>query len=225
MADTTPKPLKVLFHLHPVLDTLDFAGPLEVLAQAQWPSTTSLPTPIRVFEPTITAGTEHVTSGQNCVFQRHIPLEEAYARLAEFDVLVIPGGGAPAVLAAQSEPMTLIQAFCSQEKEEGRVRTLLSVCTGSLFLAEAGVLKGLTATTHPYSDEKFRKMCEGQATVVKERYVVNKVNDKGLRVITSGGVSCGIDACVWLINEVGGKECAESVLELVQYAWRQGVEV
>jgi transcriptional regulator GlxA family with amidase domain len=225
MAATTPKPYKVLFHLHPRLDTLDFTGPLEVLSQAIYPSTKSLPTPIRVFEPTVTAGKEQVTSGQNCIFQRHIPLVEAYARLTEFDVLVIPGGGVDGVLEAQSEPLDLIRAWCALEKEEGRVRTLLSVCTGSLFLAQAGALKGLTATTHPYSYEKLPKLCDGQATVVKERYVVNKVNENGLRVITSGGVSCGLDACMWLINEVAGKECVDKVLEIVQYAWREGIVV
>jgi transcriptional regulator GlxA family with amidase domain len=222
---TAPKPLKVLFHLHPVLDTLDFTGPLEVLSQAIYPSTASLPTPVRVFEPTVTAPTEHTTSGQQCIFRRHIPLEEAYARLAEFDVLVIPGGSIDALLAARSEPLDLVRAFFALEKVEGRTRTLLSICTGSLVLATAGVLKGLTATTHPNADEKLRVICGDQTTVVKERYVVNRVNERGLRVVTSGGVSCGMDACVWLVKEVSGEESAERVLNIIQYAWRQGVVV
>jgi transcriptional regulator GlxA family with amidase domain len=220
---TAPKPLKVLFHLHPQLDTLDFAAPIEILSQAIYPSTASLPTPIHVFQPTVTAVTEQVTSGQKCIFQRHIPLEDAYAKLADFDVLVIPGGGSNEVLEGQTEPLHLIRAYCALEREEGKTRTLLSVCTGSLFLAEAGALKGLTATTHPFYDEKLRHMCEGQATVVKERYVVNKVNEKGLRVVTSGGISCGMDASMWLVNEVAGRASAEKVLDLIQYAWRQGV--
>jgi transcriptional regulator GlxA family with amidase domain len=86
-------------------------------------------------------------------------------------------------------------------------------------------LKGLTATTHPYFYAEFREMCEVLTTVVEERYVVNKVSEKGLRVVTSGGVSCGLDACMWLINEVAGKQCAEEVLEVVQYSWRQGVVI
>lgn len=222
---STPKPLKVLFHLHPRLDTLDFAGPLEVLSQAIYPATRSLPTPVRVFEPTVTAVTEQVTSGQKCIFQRHISLEEAYSRLPEFDLLVIPGGGTDGVLKAKSEPLDLIRSWCALEKEEGRTRILLSICTGSLLLAQAGALKGLTATTHPYFYAEFREMCEGLTTVVEERYVVNKVSEKGLRVVTSGGVSCGLDACMWLINEVAGKQCAEEVLEVVQYSWRQGVVI
>lgn len=225
MAAATPKSFKVLFHLHPRLDTLDFAGPLEALSEAIYPSTKSLPTPIHVFEPTVTAGTELVTSGQNCIFGRHIPLEDAYAQLADFDVLVIPGGSSNVVLEAQSEPLNLIRAWSALEKDEGKVRTLLSVCTGSLFLAQVGVLKGLVATTHPYYFEKFATLCGGQTTIVKERYVVNKVNENNLRVLTSGGVSCGLDACMWLINEVAGKECVDGVLEMIQYAWREGIVV
>lgn len=222
---TDPKPLKVLFHLHPGLDTLDFAGPMELLSQAIYPSTASLPTPVRVFEPTVTAVNEHTTSGQNCIFRRHIPVEEAYARIAEFDVLVIPGGGIDPLLASGSAPLDLVQAFFALEKVEGRTRTLLSICTGSLVLGAAGVLKGLTATTHPTAYEKLAVICGAETTIVKERYVVNRVNERGVRVITSGGVSCGMDACVWLIKDVSGEESAERVMEIVQYAWRQGVVV
>lgn len=223
MAATTPRTLKVLFHLHDRLDTLDFAAPFEVLSHAIYLAS---PTPeTRVFESTITAATEHVTSSQNCIIQRHMPIEEAYSRLSEFDVLVIPGGGSPPVLKANAEPMDLIRAWCALEKEEGRIRTLLSICTGSLFLSQAGVLKGLTATTHAHYYQKLRDMSKGETTVVEERYVVNKVNEKGMRVITSGGISCGLDASVWLINEVAGKETAEYVLEEIQYAWRQGIVV
>ena len=223
MVPTTPKTLKVLFHLHPCLDTLDFTGPFELLSHATYSSPAPPQTP--VFEHTVTAVTEQVTSGQNCIFQRHIPVEEAHSRLAEFDVLVVPGGGSGGVLEANSEPLSLIRAWCALDKAEGKTRTLLSVCTGSLFLAEVGALKGLTATTHPDYYTKLRDMVGDQTTVVEERYVINKVNDNGLRVITSGGVTCGLDSCIWLINEVAGKEAGERVLHNVQYTCRQGVVV
>jgi transcriptional regulator GlxA family with amidase domain len=223
MAAISPKPLKVLFHIHDRLDTLDFTAPLEALCHAIY-SKTSTPT-TRVFEPTVTAVTEHVTSIHSCIFRRHIPIEEAYSRLSEFDVLVIPGGGSPGVLTTNAEPMDLIRAWCALEKEEGRIRTLLSICSASLFLSRAGALKGLTATTHLYQHQRLRDMSKDETTVVDERYVVNKVNDRGMRVITTGGVTCGLDASMWLINEVAGKESAQNVLEMIQYDWRQGIEV
>lgn len=142
-------------------------------------------------------------------------------------MLVIPGGGTRGVLEGKTEPLALIKAFVDLEKrEDGRVRTILSICTGSLFLAEAGALAGLTATTHPYYYDILKEICgtKGETTVGEERYVVNKVDEeKGLRIITSGGVSCGLDSCLWLIENVAGKESRERAADIIQYSWREGV--
>jgi transcriptional regulator GlxA family with amidase domain len=221
------QPLKVLIHLHPSLDTLDFTGPLEMLSHATWPPTADSDKSVsKVFHNTITAVSEFTTSNQNLTVKRHISTTEAYATLADYDVLVIPGGGSPGVLEGKTEPLDLIKAFAALPKrEDGRTRYLLSVCTGSLFLGEAGVLHGLSATTHKNYYGTLREVtgAKGDTKVLEERYVVNKVNEKGLRVVTSGGVSCGLDACLWLIGEVAGRESRERVAEIVQYAWREGV--
>lgn len=230
MASSATPPLKVLYHIHPDLDTLDFAGPLEILSQATHTPTVSwAPSAVKVFTPTITAVHELTTTGQGAVIKRHIPIDEAYASLADYDVLIIPGGGTLGVLAGETEPLGLIKAFAGLEKRgDGRVRTLLSVCTGSLFLAEAGVLDGLTATTHFYYYDRLREIsaAKGETKVVEERFVVNKTNEeKGLRIITSGGVSCGLDSCLWLIGEIAGKDSKERAAQTIQYTWREGVVV
>jgi transcriptional regulator GlxA family with amidase domain len=152
--------------------------------------------------------------------------------LSEFDVMVIPGGGTPGIFENGSEPLALIHAFATLPKrEDGRVRTLLSVCTGSLFLASQGVLKGLIAGTHPSFIGKLQEICNQQGSraestrVVDERYVVNRVNERGLRVITSGGISCGLDATLWLVEDVAGQTVREQVGHHTQYAWRKGLVV
>ena len=173
MPSETFKPLKVLYALHPTLDALDFTGPLEILFHATWTPTLSSPEgPSRVFAHTITAVDPQTTSNQTLAFQRHIPMEEAHSTLSSYDVLVIPGGGSPGVLEGQTEPLKLIKAFAAlPKKEDGSVRTLMSVCTGSLFLAETGVLDGLKATTHPRFYEKLNEVSErkGRTIVLKER--------------------------------------------------------
>jgi transcriptional regulator GlxA family with amidase domain len=223
-----PQTLKVLFHLHKDLDTLDFAGPLEILSHATYPSTATSDR-VKVFQSTITATSEFTTTGQGATIKRHIPIEEAYATLADYDVLLIPGGGSPGVLEGKAEPIGLIKAFGELEKrKDRRIRTLLSVCTGSLFLAEAGVLNGLSATTHPGYYDKLRSITaeKGKTTVYEERFVVNKIDEKkGLRVVTSGGVTCGLDSCLWLIGNVAGAESKENVATIVQYAYRDGLVV
>jgi transcriptional regulator GlxA family with amidase domain len=221
------QPLKVLLAAHPNLDTLDLTGPLEILSHATHPSTSPLK---KAFTTTITSASELTTTGQGLTFQRNIPITEADATLSDYDILVIPGGGSPGVLEGKTEPLHLIKAFVSLPKrEDGRVRILFSVCTGSLFLAEAGVLDGLTATTHPEYYGKLREILQAKGmgdrtTVVEERFVVNKVDgEKGLRIVTAGGVSSGIDAALWLVGDLVGMESQEKVERIVQHAHRSGV--
>jgi len=100
-------------------------------------------------------------------------------------VLVVVGGSSDKVLKEKAEPLDLINAFSEvQKKDPSRERTLLSVCTGSLFLAQQGILSGLSATTHPDYMTRFENICSQAATrdlaertdVVEEaRYVVNNL--------------------------------------------------
>ncbi|CZR62913.1 uncharacterized protein PAC_12810 [Phialocephala subalpina] len=222
----TPETLKVLYHMHSDLDTLDLTGPLEILSHAVYPGTKT-----KVFTPTITAVSEITTTNQTLKIQRDISISEAYEKLAEYDVLIIPGGGSPGVLEGKTEPLDLIKAFVSLPKKEWKPRVLMSVCTGSLFLAEAGVLDGLQATTHPSYYGKMREILEAKAKagtvkgtkVLEERFVVNKVDEeKGLQTITCGGVSCGLDGSLWLIQHIAGKEAKDKVAYIVQHASRDG---
>ncbi|KAH7312106.1 class I glutamine amidotransferase-like protein [Rhexocercosporidium sp. MPI-PUGE-AT-0058] len=212
------------------MDTLDFTGPLEVLSWASHtPMTATSLTPSPVFTHTVASLTPTTLTNQNISILRHIPISEAYTQLSSFDILVIPGGGSEGVLPGNTEPIHLIKAFAElPKKSDGGVRTILSVCTGALFLGEAGVLgrEGMKATTHPLYYRQLEEVCEGKGgvEVVKNRFVVNKVDEeKKLRIITSGGISCGLDSCMWLIGETAGRESMERTAELIQYSTREGV--
>ncbi|KAL2267656.1 hypothetical protein VTJ83DRAFT_4933 [Remersonia thermophila] len=176
------EPIEVLFALHNKFDLLDFAGPLEVL-------NTALHDPkdptSKAFEITIAAGEPQVLSDQGVLIGSQCTWKEAHERLNDFDVVVVVGGNADPILQAKAEPMDLIKAYSELQKNDpSRERTLLSICTGSLFLAEAGLLSGLSATTHPDYITKFENLCShavvrdlGEHTDVIEdaRYVVNNL--------------------------------------------------
>lgn len=209
--------------------------------------------------------------------------EAAHSRLDEFDIMIIPGGNSEAILTENKEPFGLIKKWAAlQMKDPSRERTLFSVCTGSLFLAHAGVLQGLAATTHPNYYTRLEKLCQDSAArdlgkrtdVMEERYVVNNarfdlgekleenpfVLDKrpdgrrksiarkgsdawkasrrresmvrrgtlplgGLRLLTAGGVTAGMDAALYLVAALVSHEAALKVADLVQLSWQKGVTV
>jgi len=270
--------IKVLFTFHPGMDTLDFCGPLEVLANAQH----NIKDPeSKAFKFTFAALTEHTTTAQGCAFKANIDYKEAHKRLKEFDVLIVPGGNAAEIIKAKVEPLPLIKAFADlQKKDPSRERTLMSICTGSLLLAQQGILGGLAATTHPDYYTRFENICKEASArdmaertdVMEERYVVcngrfelgenidenpyvrkdrrrsslarkgsnawkqsNTQRDPiqrrasmrlgGLRVITSGGVTSGLDAALYLVSAMVSDDSAQEVSRVLQYNWNKGVVV
>ncbi|KAK5660246.1 hypothetical protein OQA88_12784 [Cercophora sp. LCS_1] len=176
------EPIDVLFALHPKFNLLDFAGPLEVLTHALHDANDPLS---KAFEVTIAAGEPKVLSEQGVIIGSQVSWKEAHERLSDFDVLVVLGGNVEQVLKEKAEPLDLITAFSEIQKEDpSRERTLLSICTGSLLLAQQGILAGLSATTHPDFIIKFENLCSqaavrdlGERTDVVEdaRYVVNNL--------------------------------------------------
>lgn len=104
-----------------------------------------------------------------------------------------------------------------------------SVCTGALFLGTLGVFNDMMCTTHwlAYEDLKKRVQaaaagtCQKPGTVVAARFVDAGVNAEGVHIISSGGVSCGMDASLYVIKLKCGEPAAKGVAELIDYAWRQ----
>ncbi|KAI1817825.1 class I glutamine amidotransferase-like protein [Poronia punctata] len=275
------EPVEVLFALQDKFNLLDFAGPLEVLATALHDKNDEN---TKAFECTIAAAEPKVLSEQGVVIDSQISFKEAHERLSDFDVLVIVGGNSEGVLKGKTEPLPIITAFAElQKNDSSRERTLLSVCTGSLFLAEQGILSGLSATTHPDYMTKFEILCSNAAqrdlqertdVVEDARYVVNNLRFElgdedenpyvrrksdtdrrpsnarkgsisfkssnsrresitrraamrlgGLRVITAGGVSAGLDAALYLVSILVDDGSANEVARLLQHEWVKGTVV
>lgn len=61
--------------------------------------------------------------------------------------------------------------------------------------------------------------------MVDDRYVVNRASQRGFRVVKSGGISCGLDASLWLVGEVAEQRARERIEHHTQYAWRKGLVV
>ncbi|KAH8166688.1 hypothetical protein CIB48_g1582 [Xylaria polymorpha] len=181
-SDTSNEPIEVLFALQDTFNITDFAGPLEVLSTALHDKNDEN---TKAFVCTIAGPEPQIMSEQGVAISSQIAYKEAYERLSDFDVLIVVGGNSNAVLKGKTEPLSIISAFAElQKNDSSRERTVMSVCTGSLFLAEQGILSGLSATTHPDYMTKFEILCSNAAqrdlqertdVVEDARYVVNNL--------------------------------------------------
>jgi putative intracellular protease/amidase len=119
------------------------------------------------------------------------------------DVIVVAGGTSGTMVAAED---SRILSWLQKAHETSKWTT--SVCTGSLILGAAGILKGLQATTHWYARDFLPKF---GAEYVAERFV-----QQG-KIITAAGVSAGIDMALHLAAEIAGREIAESIQLIIEY--------
>jgi len=123
------------------------------------------------------------------------------------DLLLVPGGQGTR---KQIHNSTLVNWVKSKAEQ---VELLLSVCTGALVLAKAGLLEGLRATTHYAAVEELRALAPHTELLPTERYV-----DNG-KIILSAGVSAGIDMSLYVVSRLLGKEQALETARHMQYVY------
>ena len=128
--------------------------------------------------------------------------EASLAEVTKPDILVIPGGAGVRPLCTDESILEWVQAA------HRTTSWTTSVCTGSLLLAAAGLLKGLTATTHWASKEALEQY---GARYVEERVIQQE------KIITSAGVSSGIDMALHLAARIAGEDFAQSIQLGIEY--------
>ena len=123
--------------------------------------------------------------------------------------------------------MKLINAF-NQSPATTSEKIIFSICTGALLLGAAGVLTGLKATTHHIALDILRgqdKSIEVISSVSSEgkpsRYVDGGVNRQGKRVVTAGGVTCGLDGALYVAELKAGREPAEMTAKILEHNWQK----
>ncbi len=120
------------------------------------------------------------------------------------DVLLVPGGVGTRTLLRD-------EAMLDWVREVHRhTRYTTSVCTGSLVLAAAGLLDGLTATTHWVAQDILGSL---GATYTPQRVVEHLPQ----RIITAAGVSSGIDMALRLVELLVNREAAEASQLMIEY--------
>ena len=123
----------------------------------------------------------------------------------QLDVLFVPGGGEGTLNAMRDK--TLVRWLADRG---ANAKLLASVCTGSLLLGQAGLLRGKRATSHWVMRDL---LAEFGAEPVNERVVWH-----GDKLVTGAGVSAGLDLGLSIVGRLRDDEYAQSVQLLAEYA-------
>jgi putative intracellular protease/amidase len=179
----------VAIFIHNGVEILDFAGPSEVFASTKG---------FNVY--TVSLTTEPVTSQG---FVKVIP-NYSLSNCPAPDIVVLPGGNTGPFL--QNQVLIDWIVACSKKAE-----VMLSVCTGAGLLGKAGLLNGKQATTfHNYIDAL--QQATPQARILRDTRFV----DNG-QVITTAGVSAGIDGALHVVAKLKGLEVARQTARYMEY--------
>ena len=180
--------LEIGILVFPGVQQLDLTGPYEVFA--------SLP---EAKVHLVWKDRSAITSATGLVLGPTMTFGECPA----LDVLCVPGGGGINALLQDAVVLDFLRA------QAKRARYVTSVCTGSLVLGAAGLLKGRKATTHWFSHDFLARF----GAIPVHGRVVRDGN-----LITAGGVTAGIDFGLAVVAELVGRAEAEAIQLGLEYA-------
>lgn len=170
---------------------IDYTGPWEIFGHASF----------HVF--TVAKNSDMINTAFGMKVTPHYTLKDH----PKPDIILVPGGS---VFATQNDPE--VKKWLNQKSQDAEI--VLSVCNGAYILAKAGLLNGLQATT-------TRSLIDGLANAGSNITVVHNTRyvDNG-KVITSGGLSAGMDAALHVVERMHGKERAKRIAYGIEYDWR-----
>ena len=185
------------------VEVLDFCGPFEVF------SVTRLDEAKRREEPSpfevllVAQRSESVMTAGGMQILPHV----IFANCPVLDMLVVPGGWG-----TRSE-MNNVELLAFIKHHAAVVETLASVCTGSLLLGKAGLLDGLRATTHWGALDLMAQLFPN-VDVDRTSHVVEQGD-----VITSAGISAGIDMALRVVARHYGEPVARATAQYMEYPY------
>jgi transcriptional regulator GlxA family with amidase domain len=182
--------LQVAIPLFPKVTALDAIGPYEVLQR------------IPTIDVTFVGHERGEVRTENAMLG--VTVDATFEDLPAPDVIVFPGGVGTRPLVHDDR----VLAWLSRAHTATRLTT--SVCTGSLVLAAAGLLTGMTATTHWSCYAELEAL---GATPVPQRVVEHL----DARIITAAGVSSGIDMALRLVELLVDRTAGEAAQLMIEY--------
>lgn len=207
LGGSTPT-LRVGILMFDEVEALDFAGPYEVFTTASRMAlrqAPSAPPPFEVLTLARRAGLCRARAGLvvqvDAVLHDHPPL----------DVLLVPGG----VVDAERREADTLRWLA---RTAPGCRLVAAVCTGAFLLADAGLLPaGTPVTTHWEDADDLRR--DHPALHVQSRPGLRWIDAGG--IVTSAGISAGIDMSLHLVERLAGRALAERTARQMDFAWTE----
>lgn len=182
------KKITVCFYLYDGVEVLDFAGPMEVFSYAGF----KIITVAKTKSPLLSQGILKIIPDYSI---KDAPQTDIFAVF----------GGSDEVATDDPEVISWIKS------RDSATKNFFSVCTGAFILGKAGLLDQLTVTTFHKSIINLQKAVPKAKVLQNVRYV-----DNG-RVLTTAGISAGIDGALHLVAKLRGKKVAEAIAKQIEY--------
>lgn len=187
---------RIAVYIHEGMEILDFAGPVEVFTHTGFEVYTVGVTK----EPIVSQGVVKITP------------EYTIDNCPQPDIIAFFGGNA--ARAAQNG-----KVIDWLKNNESKTELIFSVCTGAFFLAKAGLLDGKKATTFHDAIESLQKEAPKAMIVEGVKYV-----DAG-KIVTSAGVSSGIDGALYVVSRLMNQEVAEATARYMEFNWTKSAQL
>jgi len=200
----------IIDHMAP----MDLFGPVQAFNLAFASDAHGAPDLQKPLYQTITIGKEQgaVATGNNGSGPAVI-VDYGFWDDVEYDILLIPGGTGTRSLVDDEKFIESLQLACN------KASVVASVCTGAALLAKTGILNGKPATTNKIAWSWVVEQGPKVNWHCPPRWVnlIDKQTQSG--IITSAGVSAGIDMTLAIIEALDGEQIANNAAELMEYTW------
>jgi transcriptional regulator GlxA family with amidase domain len=194
-------PITVGIFMFDEVEVLDFAGPFEVFSTASRVHRRTAGSDL--FRVLLVADAPRVVRARGGL---PVTAEHGMDAHPDIDVLVVPGG----VVSAEQKRPDVVRWIAATA---ARARLTASVCTGALLLATAGLLDGRRATTHWEDADELRRDFPAVRVEEGPRWI-----DEGA-LVTSAGISAGIDMSLHLVRRLATAELAVRTARQMDFAW------
>jgi transcriptional regulator GlxA family with amidase domain len=198
--------LLVGIYVYDEVEVLDFAGPLEVFTTASRVLLRAAPSSPPPFAVTLIADRKRTVRARTGL---RIEADAGFADHAPLDVLLVPGGVVDAEL-ARPDVIEWVRRTAAS------VPLTASVCTGAFLLAQAGLLDGRRVTTHWEDLDDLRARFPALRVESGPLWL-----DEG-SIVTSAGISAGIDMSLHLVARLAGNALADRTARQLEFARAKG---